>query len=472
MSLATTALWLDTAPAPPDRPPLDADLSVDVAIVGGGVTGLSTALLCAAAGATVALLEHDRVATGVTAFTTAKVSVLHALVYAELERMHGADATRAYAAANLAGLRRIVDWAAQHDIDCALRRRASYTYVEDPSMRGQLADEVRAARAAGVEAELVDEVPLPYPVAGAVRVGDQAEFDSRAYALGIAAAAERAGARIFEGTHVRSLRERHGPELRTAAGPRVRAGHVVVATHVPIFDRGLYFARLNAKRSYAIAVRGDAAQADGMFISADEPTRSIRAYGDDVLIVGGEGHTAGADRDTRRRYDALEAFARERFGATEVTHRWSSQDLVTPDGLPYIGRLQPLSERVLTATGYRKWGFTNGTAAAEVLAAQIAGRDEPYGRYVDPARVPPVRAAKGLVEENLEVAGHLVGDWLRSPRAPTCTHMGCKLIFNTAERSWDCPCHGSRFASADGRVLEGPATKPLDPRDARAPEEP
>lgn len=470
--LSTAALWADTAPAAPARPALEQDLTVDVAVLGAGVTGLSVALLCAAEGASVAVLEAGRVADGVTTYTTAKVSVLHALVYDELQRVHGAEAATAYAQANDDGLHRIVRWIDEHGIDCALRRKAAYTYVTDPGDRGAVEREVSAARAAGLPAELVTETPLPFAVAAAIRLDDQAEFDARAYGLGLAAAAERAGARIFERTRATALRERSGPRVRTSSGHNLRARHVVVATHVPIFDRGLYFARMVAKRSYAIAVRGASELPDGMFISAGEPTRSIRTYRDrdgaDVLLVGGEGHTSGADRDTTRHHRMLEDFARQQFGAAQVTHRWSAQDPVTIDGLPYVGRLHPRAEHVLTATGYRKWGFTNATAAAEVLAARIAGREHPFARHVDPGRRPPLRSVKSLAGASAHVAAHMVGDRVRAPRAPTCTHLGCKLIFNTAERSWDCPCHGSRFGT-DGAVLEGPATRGLDPADARAP---
>lgn len=467
----TRALWEDTAPAVASRPSRTQDGAADVVVLGAGITGLAVALLCAESGASVIVLEADRVAGGVSTYTTAKVSALHELVYAELEAAHGAPAARAYAQANRGALDFIRDWAATHGIDCALRESASFTYVTGPGAVSDIDDEVAAARRAGLDAERVTETPLPYPVAAAIRLGGQAELDSRAFCLGLADAAERAGARIFERTRATRLHERGGARVETDTGAVVRGRHLVVATHYPVFDRGLYFARMTAKRSYAIAARG-ATVPEGMFISADAPARSIRGFrdatGEDLLIVGGEGHTAGADRDTAPRYTALEDFARREFGAGEVTHRWSAQDPVTIDGLPYVGPLHPASRRVLVATGYRKWGLSNGVAAAVVLAARIAGEEHPFARYVDPARRPPLRSARALAAASGHVAAHMVGDRLRAPRSPTCTHLGCKLLFNTAESTWDCPCHGSRFAT-DGSVLEGPATRPLDPQDARAP---
>lgn len=468
------ALWSDTAPVAPERPVLEADLSCDVVIVGAGVTGLSTAILCAQRGQDVVVLEGERVAGGVTTYTSAKVSVLHGLAYSELEGSHGADGARAYATANTAGLERVLSWIDEFGIDCSLRRREAYTYVRSERYVPDVTREVDAARAAGIDARLVTETSLPYPIAAAIAVPDQAEFDSRSYGLGLADAAEALGVRIFEHTRVETLSKVGPPSVGTKDGHTVSAEHVVLASHVPIFDRGLFFARLGAKRSYAIAARGATSAPEGTFLSADQPSRSVRTHvgvdGEPVLVVGGAGHTAGTERDTIGRYEALEAFARTEFGATEITHRWSAQDLMPADGMPYVGPLLPTSDRVLVATGYRKWGFTNGTVAAEVLAAGIAGEEHPWAQHVDPGRIPPARTVPTFAKENAQTAVYMVGDWVRTPRAPVCTHLGCKLRFNDGERSWDCPCHGSRFSSDDGRVLEGPATRALTAHAARPPE--
>ena len=236
-----------------------------------------------------------------------------------------------------------------------------------------------------------------------------------------------------------------------------------------------------------------------MAISIGAPTRSLR-FARDLLIVGGEGHDAGEEGDTtEERYAALAAFAAERFGATEVTHRWSAHDMTSADGLPYAGRLTPLSRHVWVASGFRKWGLTNGTAAAQIVAARILGGEHPHGGLFDTLRFTPVRSAPGLLKEGLKTGAHFVGDRLRRPDgdaldalepggdgkllkidgelvaasqdadgtvhavSPVCTHLGCRVAWNRAERSWDCPCHGSRFSAA-GAVLEGPAVAPLKPK--------
>jgi glycine/D-amino acid oxidase-like deaminating enzyme len=462
----TASLWMDTTADAPVRPPLSADLTVDVAVVGAGILGITTALLCARAGASVAVLDMDVVAGGVTGHTTAKVTPLHGAAYAELTAKHGADAAAAYASGNQAAMERVATLVDTLGIDADLRRRPALTYVTDPQQAPRLQREGDAARAAGLDARTVTEAPLPFPIAAGVRLEDQVELNARRYVLGLAAELVALGGTIHERTRATGVSERGGPRIDTAAGPSVRAADVVVATLMPFLDRGLFFARLTPMRSYCIAVRAPVDRIPAlMAISADGPTRSIRGAvgpgGEELLIVGGEGHPTGEEADTRQRYAALEAFAREEFGATEVTHRWSAHDLQPADGLPYVGRYTPLSHHLWTAAGFRKWGMTNATLAAEILSERIAGREHPLAATFDANRLDPRKAAPGIAKEVAKDARHFVVDHALHRDAPTCTHLGCRLSWNTAESSWDCPCHGSRFA-ADGAVLTGPATKPLD----------
>jgi glycine/D-amino acid oxidase-like deaminating enzyme/nitrite reductase/ring-hydroxylating ferredoxin subunit len=427
------------------------------------------------------------------------VTVLHQTAFSELRSRFGDDGAALYARANREGLEQIVRWTSELGIDCALRRRPAGTYVEDPRALDTVREELDAALAAGVEARFATEVGLPYPVAGAVVVDDQAEFQPRAYCLGLARAIEEAGGTIHEGTMVTGVQERGGPVAETASGHGVRARDVIVASLYPFLDRGLFFTRLEALRSYAIAVRSVGPGTDGMYISADEPTRSVRAHPGgrrgELLILGGEGHHAGEQgATTAERYRRLARFARRRFGATEVTHRWSAHDLKSADGMPYAGRLTPFSRHVWVTTGFRKWGMTNGTAAAQVVADGIVGLESPYAGLLDPTRITPRRSAAGVTRAGVRTAVHLVGDRLRPPGeagdlrdgegglvrvdgrvaaayrdddgelhavSARCTHLGCRVAWNIGERTWDCPCHGSRY-TVDGEVLQGPAVRPLE----------
>jgi glycine/D-amino acid oxidase-like deaminating enzyme/nitrite reductase/ring-hydroxylating ferredoxin subunit len=496
-----TSLWLDTAPAP-ERAGLDGDLEVDVAVIGAGILGLSVATLLQDDGASVVVLEDGSVGAGTSGYTTAKVTSLHALAYAGLASSFGAETARVYAEANQAGLDRIAAWVDELDIACDWRRKPAYTYAEEGESVEEVALEVEAARAAGLPAAFTEETDLPFPVGAAIRLDDQAEFHPRRFLLGLAEHVERRGGRVAEDTRALGVHEGDPCEVQTPHGT-VRAGYVVVATHFPFLDRGLFFARMAAKRSYAIAVRTKAAQRpQGMYISTDEPSHSIRsapAPGGELVIIGGEGHKTG-QADTEERYRRLEAWARERFDVRSVEYRWSSQDNMPADGLPYVGAITAVSRRIVTGTGFRKWGFTNGAAAAVMLADAIAGRENPWRATFEANRFTPRQAATTLVKENANVGLRFVGDRVRPADArsvdelapgeggivrdglqrvaasrdedgeltvlsPTCTHLGCHVRWNGAERTWDCPCHGSRF-DAQGRVVEGPAVEDLPRRPA------
>jgi Rieske Fe-S protein len=268
---------------------------------------------------------------------------------------------------------------------------------------------------------------------------------------------------------------------------------VIVATGMPILDRGLYFARQTPTRSYIVAVRAPW-QSRGMYISADQPTRSLRAQpvaDGELVLIGGESHKTGTD-DPVARYGRLEAFAREHFDVAEVAYRWATQDYVPSDGMPYVGRLWPFSDRILTATGFKKWGMANGTAAAIMLSDRIGGRENPWAGTFDPMRL-NARSLPSMLKENAQDGFYFFADRLRKRTAADqvapgegrvvgsglgqtavyrddagtahavsarCTHLGCIVSWNGAERTWDCPCHGSRFG-VDGKVVQGPAVSPL-----------
>jgi glycine/D-amino acid oxidase-like deaminating enzyme/nitrite reductase/ring-hydroxylating ferredoxin subunit len=495
-----TSVWMDTAPHT-TYSPLGASLTVDVCIVGGGVLGLLTADLLKRAGRTVAVLDADRVATGVTGYTTAKVTALHGLIYDQVRSRFGEEGARHYAEANDAGLALIADRVAEDGIDCDFRRRPALTYAEDESDLESLRKEVDAARAAGLDAELVGVVDLPWEVAGAVRLGDQAEFHPRRFLLAVADSVSGGGSHIFERTRVTGVDDGNPCRVRTEGGAEVTAGAVVIATHYPTLDRGLFFARLSAERSYALGIRARGRTPQGMFLSTESPSHSVRATpydGGELLIVGGESHKTGTS-DPVERYAALEAWARDRFDVASVEYRWSAQDAMPADGIPYVGKLSPIARRVWTASGFKKWGFTNGAAAAIMLSDAILERENPWAGTFDANRFKPVAAAPSMLKENISVGAHFFGDRLAPPDvrsleqlapgeggivkvdgdkvaafrdgdgvvhavSPICTHLYCQVSFNAAERSWDCPCHGSRFAT-DGTVIQGPAVSPLERRE-------
>jgi glycine/D-amino acid oxidase-like deaminating enzyme/nitrite reductase/ring-hydroxylating ferredoxin subunit len=488
-----TSLWLDTAPTT-SYPPLEPGRHYDVAVLGGGIAGLTTAYLLQRQGAKVAVIEAGRIASGVTAYTTAKVSALHGTIYSTIESKHGADAAGTYAAANQLAKEWMGARVVELGIDCDWRAKPAFTYAEDASDVQKVEQEVEAAKRAGLPASYTEETDLPWPVEAAVRVENQAEFHPRRYLLGLAEQLEN----VFEETRATAVAAGSPNTVETTRGT-ITADDVVVATHFPFLDRAGFFARMHPERSYALGLRLNkgATAPQGMYLSTESPAHTVRSHpaaGGELVIAGGGSHKVG-QADEAERVQELEAWARARFDVKSIEYRWSTQDNMPVDSLPYIGRMLPFQRGIWVATGFLKWGLTNGTAAAMILADLIAGRSNDWTPLFDATRIKPLASAGEFLKENVNVGKHFVGDHLSPPEARSlddvppgegrlvrqgvkkvaayrhedgtldvvsavCTHLGCQVSWNGAERSWDCPCHGSRFG-VDGRVLQGPAVKDL-----------
>lgn len=500
--------WLHSVPPGEPAPPPEGPLTVDVAVVGGGVAGLCTAWELARRGRSVAVLEAHRIAAGVTGHTTAKLSAQHTLVYDHLRRTRGPEGARLYARSQTDAIRHAAQTAEELGVDCDWEDSAAYTYVEDPARTDRLKVEAEAARGAGLSAEYVTETDLPFPVAGAVRVADQAQFHPRKYLLALADDIRRLGGAIHENSRVTGLQEGDPCELTVespAATTKVTAHSVVVATHYPVFDRALLFTRLSPRRELVLAAPIDAARAPlGMYITQEHRTRSVRtaplADGRRLLLVTGEHFTPGTGGDVEERFERLAAWATDRFGDLTFTHRWATQDNDSTDSVPLVGPLHPGSRNTYVATGFGGWGMSTGIMAGRLLTERITGRDCAWSDLYDPRRIASVvREGAAFLKHQADVAAHFVGDRLPSASGPgvdgiapgdgavvrvsgercavhrdeagqlhavsaRCTHLGCLVAFNRAEKAWECPCHGSRF-DFEGRVVQGPAQQPLERRD-------
>lgn len=502
--LPSRSIWLDD-PRGPAYPALDGDLSVDVAVLGGGIAGLTTALLLARGGASVAVIEAGRVGHGVSGHSTAKVSSLHGTAYGEIASRFDETAARVHGEANEGAIAQVAALVDELGIECGWQRGPAFVYAENAGEASSLEAEAELARGIGLPASYTEDIDLPWSPPAAVRFEGQAEFDPYAYLTALAAAVVRSGGRVLEGTRALDVAEGEPCRVHTATGTIV-AGDVVVATHVPILDRGAFFARTHLERSYVLGVRvGAGVELEGMYLSTESPTHSLRRVRsrDDergaMLLVGGESHKAGQGGDTLERVRRLETWARARFPVRAVEHRWSTQDAMPLDGLPFIGPVTPLASRVHVATGMRKWGMTGGTVAGMILSDAILRRPNLWASLYDARRIRPAASARSFVAENLNVGRRFVADRLVRPRrrpvselrpgeaavlrdgvrsvaisrdedgtvravSALCPHLGCLVQWNSAETSWDCPCHGSRF-DRDGRVLQGPAVRDLEPRE-------
>ena len=496
---ANPSLWVGTTDATRFHE-LHGDMEADVVVVGAGIAGLTAAVLLKNDGRRVVVVDAGRVAAGVTGYTTAKLTVLHGLVFDDLASAFGDEGAAKYADANVAGMATVADLAVRHGIDCDLERRPAYTYTTDPSMVDKITAEVAAAQRIGLVAEFTTDTDLPYPVEAAIRVADQAQFHPRKYCIGLARAIDGGGSAVFERTRATSIDEEGERCTVDTDHGRITAGFVIQATHLPISDKGGFFARTHPERSYALSARLDGPVPQGMYLSVDSPTRSVRSArmdGEEVVILGGEGHKVGQDPDTRERYAALEEWGRRHFQIRSIDYRWSAQDYVPADHVPFVGPVAPGPARVFVATGFKKWGMSNGSAAGVMLADRIAGRENPFADFFDSNRLNLKQSVTDLIKENANVVKRFVGDRLKTEtrsvadlaqgeaavltegdhrvaayRDPAgavhavsavCTHMGCTVTWNTAETTWDCPCHGSRF-TCDGEVIQGPAVKDLERR--------
>ncbi|HEX8143305.1 MAG TPA: FAD-dependent oxidoreductase [Pyrinomonadaceae bacterium] len=490
------SLWLATTPAT-HYPQLPGDISVDVAILGGGIAGISTAFLLKQAGLSVAVIEAARIAARVTGNTTAKITSLHNLIYDHLVNQFGEEEARLFGEAQESAKEKIAALVAQYSIDCDFRRASAYTYTLLEEELEQIKREAEAAKRLGLPASFVENCELPFAIKGAVRFDNQAQFHPRKYLLALAERISGDGSYIFEETRAFDIEDEEPCTVKTSRGT-IKAKSVVITTHFPYNDPNIYFAAMSPKRSYVLGCRLNGPAPQGMYISAGSPHHSIRSNpyeGGEIVMIGGENHKTGQGGDMSDHYRRLEEWARANFAVQSIEYRWSTQDNNTVDKVPYIGKLSAASEHLYVATGFGGWGMTNSHVAAILLTDMIEGRENPWARVFDPSRFKPVTSATDFVKENLNVAKEFMADRISTPEiedldklpegggevlkwkgerlalykdeagtihacSPVCTHMGCIVHWNSAERSWDCPCHGSRF-NYDGEVIQGPANEDL-----------
>lgn len=493
------SLWRATSELPSFER-LAEDIKADVAVVGAGITGITTAYLLAKEGMDVVVLEAGKILNGTTGYTTAKVTAQHGLIYHEFEKHFGEENTRKYYEGNREAIEFIRDVVGEGEEECGLKLEDAYLYTESDSSLSKLEDEYKTYEKLSIPGEWMEKIPLPLHIQGAIRMPGQYQLHPLQYMKRLTERFLQMGGRIYEYTTIDEKADTSGPIiLQTKRGNhKITCNYAVSASHFPFYDgKGLYFSRLHVERSYAIAVKPETTYPGGMYLSIDQPTRSLRSFSyqdEDLVIVGGENHPTGKDSSTFKHYENLELFAGQLLGAKEIPYRWSTQDLITLDRLPYIGPLTQNEDRIFVATGFRKWGMTTSALAAQIMTDQILQRKNRYAELFTPSRFKVDPGLKTFVVQNAGVAKDFVAGKLEMKHKDleelhpgegaivrhngqragafrdeqgtlhmvdtTCTHMGCEVQWNEGERSWDCPCHGSRF-TLDGEVLEGPAIKPL-----------
>ena len=428
------SIWHKTIQLP-QFPQLDGDVSTDVLVIGGGMAGLLCAYQLKRAGVDCIVAERTRIASGVTANTTAKVTCQHGLIYSKLAKKYGLEAAGLYLKANEQSLSEYRALCA--DIPCDFEEQSHTVYSRQDIH--VLEKELAVLSRLGFPAELVKDTSLPLPIAGGVRFPHQAQFHPLKFLNGIVQ-----NLTVFENTPVVSLTKtgavtQHGT---------IQANAFIVCTHFPFLNKhGSYFLKLYQQRSYVLALK-NAPIPEEMYLDAQENGLSFRSWGDNLLLGGG-GHRTGKKGGG---WAELEAFAREHYPDANIVSRWATQDCMSLDGLPYIGQYSASTPNLYVATGFNKWGMTTSMAAARILTDLVRGRENPYTPLFSPAR--------SIFHRQLGVNALESTVNLLTPSRKRCPHLGCALKWNTQEHSWDCPCHGSRF-SEDGRLLDNPSTGDL-----------
>jgi glycine/D-amino acid oxidase-like deaminating enzyme/nitrite reductase/ring-hydroxylating ferredoxin subunit len=487
---------METTPPTP-FPRLDGDRTCDVAIVGAGITGLTAALLLARAGKQVVVVDSGQVAYGVSGHTTAHLTTMVDARYQDLIKDFGPEQAKMVAESSRAAIERIAAFVAEEAIACDFERVTGYLYSESAADEQLLHDEIAAVAHVGIAAAWVSNLPLPFPIHRAIKVDDQAQLNPLPYLYALAQAVQRAGGEVYEFTHVEAV-DGGAPCLVKTDRGTITAAAAIIATHMPINDLYLV-AKAAPFRSYVLGVRLDGAVPKGLFWDTAAPYHYARQAHDrqgDLLVVGGEDHKTGHEDDTAQPLVRLEQYVRERYSVREIVYRWSAQVYEPVDGLPFIGEY-PLRPNVYAATGYSGNGMTFGTLAGMLLADQIRGAENPYRELYSINRLKPLAGGPTMIKAGISEALRFVGDRFKTDVAeidaiplgegrlikldgeqtavyrddqghlhrlsPVCTHLGCIVGWNSAEKSWDCPCHGGRY-SATGAVIEGPPSQDLAER--------
>ncbi|WP_373047465.1 FAD-dependent oxidoreductase [Vulgatibacter sp.] len=491
-------LWMEKAPLH-HHPRLEGELQADVAVVGAGIAGMTTAWLLQRAGKRVAVIEAGEVGSGETGHTSAHLTAVQDTRWHQIASTFGRESARRLAIGGMEAIALVERLTRELSIDCDFARVPGYLFTESRKDEHELDREVRAAAEAGLAVSRIDEAPLPFATAGAIRFEDQAVFHPIAFLRGLARAFVDAGGQIFTGSRVVSVDDGKPCRVHTAHGSVV-ARDVVLATDAPIHDRIRMHSKISPYRTYIVTAK-IADPLPGLFWDTADPYHYIRTWeaaDGPVVIVGGADHRVGAVEDTESRYHQLRSWAEPRFGV-RTDACWSGQVNEPADGLPFIGR-NPLSLHLYVATGFSGTGLVNGIIAGLVLSEELLDRTHPLARLLAATRFKPFAQAKEAIVHNAENARYMLGDRLVPPSevrsldevprgegrlvrlgverlavyrsdegglqavSPVCTHLGCYVHWNSGERSWDCPCHGSRFDTA-GEVIHGPAVKALAKRE-------
>lgn len=481
-------------------PKLDENKKTEVCIIGAGITGIITAYELMKKGKNVILLDRDKCISGVTADTTAKITSQHGLIYDYLKKEFGENGAKQYLYANEDAIKRIKQIIDENGIECDFEYKDSYIYTNDEIELEKIKKEVKTVNELGLEVEYCISTTLPFKVLGAIRFKNQAQFNVMKYLQEILKILEKNNVQIYEQTKIVDVKKDEDEYNVIAENNNyIKSKYVVIATHYPIINfPGFHFFKMYQDRSYVIAGETKNRLPEGMYISSDNPVisfRTIKNENNNLLAIGGADHKTG-DNTTflDENYEQLEKYAKNLYPDFNVKYKWSTQDCVSLDNVPYIGEFSHLLPNVYMATGFKKWGMTTSHVSAKIITDKIIGNEYEYEEIFSSLRFNPIKNYKELGNIVKQVAYSLVINKTKIPKEkfedianddggiieyegkkvgiykdingeiyliePYCTHLGCQLTWNNLEKTWDCPCHGSRF-NYRGEVLNEPAVEDL-----------
>jgi len=488
--------WAETT-ARPSFPKLEKNIEADVCIIGAGITGIMTAYMLLDSGLKICLIDKGEICSGVTENTTAKITSQHGLIYNYLEVTFGEEFAKLYLESNERAIDTIQKIIEKEDIECGFKRVDNYIYTCKEEYEQRIKDEVETVQGLGLEAELIEKVNLPFKIKTGIKFPNQAKFHPLKYLYKIVEILNNNGVEIYTNSIVKDTKKTGERYEIYTEGNIINAKHVVMATHYPIKSfPGFHFLKMYQDRSYAIAIKPNEKIDEGMYISAESPVASFRPINEELLIIGGGDHKTGDNsKDLDVCYKSLEEYSKEIYPSREVKYRWATQDCVSLDKVPYIGEFSNLMPNFYIATGYKKWGMTTSHVAAEIIKDKILGRKNKYEEIYKATRMGPLKNHKefgnmlkqsvyslginkikmpkykfedlendsgGVVEyEGKKMGIYKDKDGNIYAVEPYCKHLGCELSWNNLEKTWDCPCHGSRYDHT-GKLITEPASKDLD----------
>ena len=482
-------------------PKISEDINTDVLIIGGGITGIASAYMLSESGLDITVIDADRIAMGVTANTTAKITSQHNLIYNYLLNSYNFSIAKKYLDSNEEAIKNIADIINRENIDCDFSYQDAYIYTCEKSNVVQIVDEVSAVTSLGLKAEYVTECPLPFPIESAIKFPNQAQFHPRKYLLSLLPILEKRGIKIFENSKAIDIKHINNKYEVYVNDNKITTKYLVMASHYPIKNfPGMYFIKMYQDSSYAIGVEIEQEIFDGIYISCDTPVTSFRntiqSNGKKLLIVGGSSHKTGAtDINIEDSYINLENYIKSIYPKAKIKYRWMTEDCVTLDKIPYIGDFSTFLPNMFVATGYKKWGMTTSHVAAKIISDKILGNVNNYEEIYTATRLKPIKNNKefgNILKQSayslainkfsppiisytelkndsggvVDYKGKKLGIYKDKNGKlygviPYCKHLGCELSWNNLEKTWDCPCHGSRY-DYTGKVITEPTTENLD----------